>query len=61
MLQNSTIKDHYIKIQELYNNAVNILTAINQSFYSSSSEINVNFLDTDNIVNTIKEFIINYK
>lgn len=54
MLQNSTIKDHYIKIQELYNNAVNILTAINQSFYSSSSEINVNFLDTDNIVNTIR-------
>lgn len=54
MNNNNSIKDHYIKIQELYSNAVNILTAINQSFQSSSSEITVKFLDTDDTEKTVR-------
>lgn len=54
MTNNNSIKDHYIKIQELYANAVNILTAINQSFQSSSSEVTVKFLDTDDVEKTVR-------
>ena len=54
MLTNSTIKEHYIKIQELYSNVVNILTAINQSFQSTASEITVSYLDNDDIYKNIR-------
>ena len=54
MLENSTLKEYYININKLYNNAVNILTAINQSFHSSSSEITVNYTDVDDVKQTIR-------
>ena len=61
MIENSTIKDHYIKIQELYNNVVNILTAINQSFQTSSSEVSVTFLDSNSITQTVSKYAKHYK
>ena len=54
LIQNSSLKEYYININKLYNNAVNILTAINQSFHSSASEINVTYTDTDDLTQTIR-------
>ena len=36
-----SLKDYYVKLQGLYDNAVKILTAINQSLISNASEITV--------------------
>lgn len=54
MNNNNSLKDYYIKLQELYSNVVNILTAINQSFHTSASEITVNYVDTDNVSQSIR-------
>ena len=54
MNNNNSLKDYYIKLQELYSNVVNILTAINQSFHTSASEITVNYVDTDNVSQNIR-------
>lgn len=43
----NTIKDYYIKILGLYDNCVNILTALNQSLSSSSPQVIVNTTDSD--------------
>ena len=53
-MKESTIKELYIKLQELYANAVNVLTAINQSFQTTSSEITVNIMDTDDVQQTLR-------
>lgn len=44
---NNSIKEYYIKIEKMMNNAVNILTAINQSLSTQSPEINVELVNTD--------------
>ena len=49
-----SLKDYYVKLQGLYENAVNILTAINQSFASNASEITVDIADTDDSVTTVR-------
>ena len=54
MNNNNSLKDYYVKLQELYSNVVNILTAINQSFHTSASEITVNYTDTDNVTQSIR-------
>lgn len=54
MSNNTTLKELYININKLYNNAINILTAINQSFHTSSSEINVTYVDSDDISQSIR-------
>ena len=53
---NSTdsLKDYYVKLQALYENAVNILTAINQSLVSNASEITINVADTDDTTTTVR-------
>ena len=42
-----SLKEYYIKLHDLYNNAVNILTAVNQSLSTTASEVTVDILDTD--------------
>lgn len=54
MNNNNSLKDYYVKLQELYNNVVNILTAINQSFHTNASEVTVNYTDTDNTSQSIR-------
>ena len=54
MNNNNSLKDYYVKLQELYNNVVNILTAINQSFHTNASEVTVNYTDTDNTSHSIR-------
>lgn len=54
MNNNSSLKEYYVKIQQLYANAVNMLSAINQSFSSNSSEITVSFVDTDDVTQTVR-------
>lgn len=40
-MENNSLKEYYIKLHTLYNNAVNMLTAINQSLTSNASEVSV--------------------
>lgn len=54
MNNNSSLKEYYVKIQQLYANAVNMLTAINQSFNSNSSEITINYIDTDDVTQSVR-------
>ena len=49
-----SLKDYYVKLQGLYNNAVNILTAINQSLVSNASEITIDVADTDDTTTTVR-------
>lgn len=47
MNKNDSLKEYYVKLHELYNNAVNMLTAINQSLTTSASEVTIDVADTD--------------
>ena len=46
-MDNNSIKEYYIKIEKMMNNAVNILTAINQSLSTQSPEITIDLINTD--------------
>ena len=48
MVEQHSIKEYYIKLEKMMNNAVNMLTAINQSLTSSSSDINVDLVNINN-------------
>lgn len=54
MNKNDSLKEYYIKLQSLYNNAVNLLTAINQSFQTSASEISVDVAGNDDSVISVR-------
>lgn len=54
MNKNDTLKEYYVKLHELYNSAVNMLTAINQSLTTSASEITVDVADTDDTHTTVR-------
>ena len=54
MNTNSSLKEYYIKLNGMMNNAVNMLTAINQSLTTSASEITVTVMDTDNAETTVR-------
>lgn len=54
MDKTNSLKQYYVSLQKLYSNAVNILTAINQSLNTSSSEITVTIADTDDTVQSIR-------
>lgn len=49
MNKNDSLKEYYVKLHELYNNAVNMLTAINQSLTTSASEVTIDVADTDDV------------
>lgn len=44
---NNNLKEYYIKLHELYNNAVNILTAINQSLSTNASEVTIELFENN--------------
>ena len=54
MGEQHSIKEYYIKLEKMMSNAVNMLTAINKSLVSSSSEITVDLVDinSDNEITT---------
>jgi hypothetical protein len=52
MAENNSIKEYYVKIEKMMNNAVNILTAINQSLSTQSPEITIDLINTDNTDNS---------
>lgn len=54
MKSTNSLKEYYIKINNMMNNAVNLLTAINQSLTTSSSQILVNVVDSDDNNITVK-------
>lgn len=54
LTEKSTLKEYYVKLERLYDNAVNMLTAINQSLSTSASEVTLNVLDTDDTKATVK-------
>lgn len=47
-METNSLKEYYIKLQTMYQNAVNILTAINQSLSTSSSEVTVTMVNDNN-------------
>ena len=53
-MKNNTLKEYYIKLEGLFNDAVNILTAINQSLYTNGSEVSVTIKDSYNQESTIR-------
>lgn len=54
MNTNNSLKEYYIKIQNLYKNAVNMLTAINQSLSTASSEVTVSLTNLDNTQSQVR-------
>ena len=46
-MDNNSIKEYYVKLEKMMLNAVNILTAMNKALTSSTSEININLINTD--------------
>ena len=52
---NTSLKDYYANIQTMYINAVNMMTAINQSLTSSSSKVFVSLVNNDgNVYDTVQ-------
>ena len=54
MNNNSSLKEYYIRINKLYENAVNMLTAINQSLSTSSSEVTVTVAKDDDTYTNVR-------
>ena len=52
MITNNSLKEYYVKLQSLYDNAVNMLTAINQSLSSTASEVTITMHQDDGTVMT---------
>ena len=53
-LKRDTLKEYYVNLQSMYNNAVNMLTAINQSLQTTSTDVLVNIMDTDDTYTTVR-------
>ena len=51
---NDSIKEYYVKLHNMYKNAVNMLTAINQSLSTKASEITIDLANTDNTTTTVR-------
>ena len=45
MNNTNTLKEYYIKIYDLYNNCINMLTALNQSLSTSSPQVTINITE----------------
>ena len=52
--KNNSLKEYYVKLQGMYNNAVNLLTAINQSLSTSASEVSIAVADTNNAESIVR-------
>lgn len=53
-MDKDSLKEYYVKLQNLYNNAVNMLTAINQSLSSTSSEISITITGQDDSKSVVR-------
>lgn len=53
-MNTDSLKEYYVKLQGMYVNVVNMLTAINQSLSSTSSEITVSVVDTDDAKTVVR-------
>lgn len=53
-ITNESLKEYYIKLQRLYDNCYNMLTAVNQSLSTNASEITVSVADTDDTTTTLR-------
>lgn len=53
-ITNESLKEYYVKLQTLYDNCFNILTAINQSLSTNAPEITVNITGTDDSVTSLR-------
>ncbi len=54
MNSTNTLKEYYIKIFDLYNNCVNMLTSLNQSLSTASPQVSLNIIDSDGISHETK-------
>ena len=50
----SSLKEYYINIEKMMHNALNMISAINQSLSTSASEITVNIINADNTSSTVR-------
>lgn len=53
-MDKDSLKEYYVKLQNLYNNAVNMLTAINQSLSTTSSEISITISGNDDTKTSVR-------
>lgn len=53
-MTDSSLKEYYVKLNKLYENAVNMLTALNQSLTTNATHVSVNVLDTDDAYTTLR-------
>lgn len=51
---NSSLKDYYVRIEELYNESVKLLLALNKSLTSNASEVNVQITNSNGTSSSIK-------
>lgn len=54
MNNTNTLKEYYVKIFDLYNNCVNMLTSLNQSLSTSSPQVSLNIVDSDGTTHETK-------
>lgn len=54
MITNNSLKEYYVKLQEMYNNCYNMMQAMYQSLTTKASEITVKISNTNGIVESIK-------
>ena len=53
-LTNNSLKEYYVKLLKMYENAVNMITAMNQSLSTSSSEVTVTYVSGDDTETTLR-------
>lgn len=51
---NNTIKDYYIRLERMYINVMNMLTSLNQSLVSNSTEVTVTVTDINDVKSTLR-------
>lgn len=54
MDKSNSIKDYYVRLERMHNNVFNMLSAINQSLLSNSSEVTVTVADSDDVETTLR-------
>lgn len=52
--KNNTIKDYYIRLERMYINVMNMLTSLNQSLVSNSTEVTVTVTDINDVKSTLR-------
>lgn len=54
MNNDASLREYYIKLQSMYNNAITILNALNKSLTTSASEIEISVSDSDDAQSTVR-------